>query len=414
MSKPVGVSSVLSAILSIATSFGAMQAPHATMLRQGDMLIPESSVVRPGDFGWRAHTNHVILAPEVAGALPRARVVEAVADAASVPQPRGESPASLRAVYGLPSTGGAGTIAIVDAYDAPTVERDLAVFSSTYGLRACTTANGCFRRVYASGVKPALNCGWAQETALDVEWAHAMAPNARIVLVEAASSNSTDLLRAVDLASSIVSPGGKGFGEVSMSWGFGEFSGEKTLDSHFNRPGVVFVASSGDVGGARQYPATSPQVIAAGGTTVQRDSTGRFVGETAWSGSGGGPSTFEIRPQYQDRVVSKVGSRRGVPDVSFNANPYSGVAVYDSTACQGLVGWLVFGGTSVSAPALAGVVNLAGHFYQSSNLELGVIYSHLGTTVFRDITSGRAGIFGAVKGWDFVTGVGSSVGLSGK
>ena len=294
------------------------------------------------------------------------------------------------------------------------MERDLGVFSSTYGLPACTTANGCFRKVYASGIKPALSCGWAQETGLDVEWAHATATNARIVLVEDASNSSTDLFRAIDLASSIVSPGGRGFAEVSMSWGFAEFSGEKTLDTYFNRPGVVFIASSGDVGGARQYPATSPLVIAAGGTTVQRDATGRFVGETGWSGSGGGPSTFESRPQYQDRIVSVVGSRRGTPDVSFNANPYSGVAVYDSTPCQGLARWLVFGGTSVSAPALAGVVNLAGHFYRSTSLQLGVMYSYMGSAAFRDITSGRAGTFSAARGWDSVTGVGSSVGLYGK
>ena len=115
MSKRVGVLSVLSMVLSIATSFGASQAPRVSMLRLGDMLVPDSSVARLSDFGWRAHTNHVILAPEVAGALPHAMMVEAVPDATSLPKPRGESPASLRAVYGLPSTGGAGTIAIVGA-----------------------------------------------------------------------------------------------------------------------------------------------------------------------------------------------------------------------------------------------------------------------------------------------------------
>lgn len=412
MSRPIGLSRVLSAALSIATSFGAQQVPHPNMLRVGDMLIPDSSNVRPEDVGFRAHTNHVILAPEVARALPR--LAESSPDTTSVPVPRGESPASLRAVYGLPSTGGNGVIAIVGAYDGPTVEHDLSVFSSTYRLPACTTANGCFRKLYASISKPPLNCGWAQETTLDVEWAHAMAPNARIVLVEAGSNSSTDLFPAIDRASSIVSAGGQGFGEVSMSWGFGEFSGERTFDSHFNRPGVVFVAASGDAGGARQYPATSPQVVAAGGTTVQRDASGRFLGETAWSKSGGGPSAFEFRPSYQDRVVSVVGSRRGTPDVSFDANPYSGVAVYDNTACQDLVGWLTFGGTSVSAPSFAGIMNVAGHFYQSSILELGVMYSNLGAAAFRDITSGHAGSFSATKGWDFVTGVGSSVGVAGK
>ena len=130
-------------------------------------------------------------------------------------------------MYGLPSTGGAGTIAIIGAYDDPTVEGDLGVFSSTYGLPACTTANGCFSQGIRFRNQAALNCGWAQETGLDVEWAHATAPNARIVLVEAASNSSTDLFRAIDVASSIVSPGGRGFGKVSTNWGFADFSGRR-------------------------------------------------------------------------------------------------------------------------------------------------------------------------------------------
>jgi kumamolisin len=375
------------------------------MLRKGNVLIPESSQRHPADYGRRAHTNHVILAPDAVGTLP---------SATGSSLPWGENPASLRAVYNLPSTGGAGVIAIVDAYDDPHAEQDLAVFSQMFHLPACAAANGCFRKVYASGIAPAANCGWAQETSLDIEWAHGMAPNSKIVLVEAASNSSTDLMQAVNVASSIVSPSGTGFGEVSISWGMQEFPSEVNLDSYFQRRGIVYVASSGDVGGERQYPAVSPQVVAAGGTTIHRNASGTFTGETAWSGSGGGPSAYEARPHYQDALVTKVGSRRGAPDISFDADPNSGVAVYDSTPCQGLSGWLVFGGTSVSAPALAGVFNLAGHFYASSNLEQSTLYSNLGTANFRDIIIGTAGPFSAGPGWDFVTGVGSVKGVAGK
>ena len=374
------------------------------MLRVGDLLIPATSLERSQDVakGLRAHTNHLILALSVS---------EPAAKASTVSY---ETPASIHSVYNLPSTGGGGMIAVVTAYDYPTAENDLAVFSSTYHLPACTSTNGCFRKVYASGKKPAANGGWAQEAALDIEWAHAMAPNARIVLVEAASNSSTDLLPAIDVASSLVSPKAGGFGQVSMSWGFSEFSGETRWDSHFQTRGVVYFASSGDAGGQRTYPCTSPYVVCAGGTSIHRDSSGNFVSETAWSGSGGGPSPYEPRPSYQNSIVSIVGTRRGVPDVSFDADPHSGVIVYDSTPYGGVSGLLIFGGTSVSAPAVAGIVNLAGHFYNSSAIESSTLYSNSGTRNFRDIASGSAGSYTAKPGWDFVTGIGSCLGVVGK
>lgn len=178
---------------------------------------------------------------------------------------------------------------------------------------------------------------------------------------------------------------------------------------------MVYFAASGDTGGQTIYPGTSPKVVSAGGTTINRNASGVFVSETAWSGSGGGPSKYEPRPGYQDVIFSIVGSKRGAPDFSFDANPSSGVSVYDSTSCQGMSGWMVFGGTSVASPSLAGIVNLASHFYNSTNLELSTIYSNLGNaSTFRDITSGGAGSYSAKVGWDFVTGVGSNQGQSGK
>lgn len=367
-------------------------------------LIPDSSLERPEDISRSAHTNHIIaLQPET------------VNKSAAAGLPAGENPASIRAVYNIPSTGGSNVIAIVDAFDYPTAENDLNVFSNTFGLPPCTTSNGCFQKVFATGSKPRTNCGWAQEAALDIEWAHAMAPSARIILVEARSASFSNLFQAVDVASSLVSPNGGGLGEVSMSWGGSEFSSEASNDFHFTTAGVVYFAASGDTGGVTIYPGVSPSVVSAGGTRINRDAAGNFISETGWSGSGGGPSAFEPRPSYQNGIATIVGSQRGVPDFSFDADPNTGVAVYDSTPCQGQSGWLVFGGTSVASPSLSGIVNLAGHFYNGSQTELGVMYGDpMQATDFRDILSGTAGSFSATAGWDFVTGIGSNQGLLGK
>jgi kumamolisin len=387
-------------ILSVAATLAHAQgqAPQHVVL-----VVPDTSVEHTEDIGMRAHTNHLILVrPDFTGT-----------------SPTGETPQSIRPVYELPSVGGTNVIAIVDAYDYPTAENDLGVFSQQFGLLACTTANGCFSKVYASGIKPPSKtntCGWGQEAALDIEWAHAIAPNAKIILVEAKSNSFSDLFQAVDVASKLVSQNGSG--EVSMSWGGSEFSAEYAYDSHFTTSGVVYFAASGDTGGKTIYPSASPNVVAAGGTTIHRDpnNNNAFLSETGWSGSGGGPSVYEKQPSFQSGVVA--GSQRGVPDFSFDADPNSGVSVYDSITCQGLSGWMVFGGTSVASPSLAGIVNLAGAaggFYSNSNAELTTIYQNMtNSSDFRDITSGTAGSYTAGPGWDYVTGIGSDQGLSGK
>ena len=369
--------------------------------------IPDSSVERPAERGVAAHTNHLIrIGPDAVGSAPR-----------------GETPSSIASVYSLTNlqAAGAGVIVIVDAYDYPTALNDFNVFANQFGLpRELSTDplsanNQAFQVVYASGRKPRSNCGWAQEAALDIEWAHAMAPNAKIVLVEAASNNFADLFQAVDVASAIANAQ-----EVSMSWGGSEFSSEASNDGHFTHPGIVYVAGSGDTGGATIYPAVSPNVVAAGGTRINRNGAGAFVSETGWSGSGGGPSKYESRPAYQDIVETIVGNSRGVPDYSFDADPSSGVSVYDTTSCKGASGWMVFGGTSVASPALSGIINSAGS-NTSSAAELSLLYQGVGnngltinSTNFRDILSGTAGSFSAKTGWDFVTGIGSTLTLSGK
>jgi kumamolisin len=411
---------VVFASLTIAPRFAMAQG-------RGHVVVPDSSIEHAQDRGVRAHTNHVIF---LRSKKPTPTT------------PSGMSPATIQAAYQLPTLSGVGVIAIVDAYDYPTAASDFDTFSSQYGLplggdNACNSSdplhgNPCFVKVYAVS-KPRANCGWAQEAALDIEWAHAMAPYAQIVLVEAKSNSFSDLLKAVDVATNIVNSGGYVVsgntpavkaGEVSMSWGGSEFSSEASYDSHFNNTkNVVYFAASGDTGGQTIYPSASPYVVAAGGTTLNMNGN-TFVSETGWSGSGGGPSKYEKRPGFQGGIVTIVGSARGIPDMSFDADPYTGVSVYDSTSCQGLSGWLVFGGTSVASPSLSGIVNSAatgGTFASNSVAELSTIYGNLCSTstllctsYFRDIDSGKAGGNSAQAGWDFVTGVGSVLGLLGK
>ncbi len=412
---------------------------------QGTIIVPESSIERPDDLGVRAHTNHLIIVRPTrgGGGGGGGTAISSV-----------ETPGSLACIYGTaPSlttgcptgssaspgsggsaslpTGGSGTIAIVDAFDYPTAASDLAVFSSTFGLPAPTNTN--FQVVYASGSQPSLNCGWAQEAALDIEWAHAMAPAAKIVLVEANSNSFSDLFSAVQVATNEVlcgstscPSGGSGVGEVSMSWGGGEFVSESTFDGFMATPGVTYFAASGDSGGKVIYPSASPNVVSCGGTSIVRStSTGAFVTEQGWSGSGGGGSRFEPAPGYQSVIASIVGSRRGTPDFSSDADPNSGVWVYDTTPCNGASGWLVFGGTSVATPTLAGVVNLASStntgFPATNNGEQARVYDCYANTTagcysadYFDVATGSAGRFSATTGWDFVTGVGTNRGLLGK
>jgi subtilase family serine protease len=308
--------------------------------------------------------------------------------------PTGLSPAQIRAAYNLPSTGGMGTIAIIDAYDDPTVQNDLSVFSNQFGL---PTAN-FEKHMMASSIRT--NGGWALEISLDVQWAHAIAPDAKILLVEAKSNSLTDLLAAVDYArsrSDVVA--------ISMSWGGGEFSSESAYDSYFTSTyGATFFASSGDNGAGVIWPSVSRNVVAVGGTRLTF--SGGSVSETAWSGSGGGISKYEAEPSYQATYgVSGTNGKRAVPDVSYDADPYSGVSVYDSTPYSGATGWWQVGGTSAGAPQWAAIQSL-GLSVSNSNLYQDASASY--ASYFRDITSGSNGHSAAI-GYDLVTGLGSPI-----
>jgi subtilase family serine protease len=244
-----------------------------------------------------------------------------------------------------------------------------------------------------------------------------MAPDAKLFLVEARSNSLNDLLAAESVAGNRVASAGGG--EVTNSWGSDEFTGETSFDSVFTTPGVVYFASSGDQPGV-EYPAASPNVVAAGGTTTARNpSTANFLSERPWDLGGGGFSAFEPRPIYQDVIQTIVGSRRGVPDLSFDSNPVTGAWVFDSTPVQGAgSGWFIVGGTSLASPALAGIVNASGNRLGSSQAELNLLYNNLAiTTDFNDIKTDfcgpTAGFLGKL-GWDPCTGIGSVKGKIGK
>jgi kumamolisin len=402
---------------------------------RGKVVSLASNFEHAGDVGVRAHTNVELMIP--GGSGPAASTAFAVTAASTTPAPgfAAETPASLGCVYSLVATrvsgcspltatlnpsGGARVIAIVDAFDDPNAASDLATFSLQFGLPAAN-----FSKVFASGVKPPQDPtgGWELEESLDIEWAHAMAPAARIVLVEAASNSLTNLLAAETVAANLVAAAGGG--QVSNSWGGAEFSGETSFDSKFIKSGVVFFASTGDSPGT-EWPGVSPNVVAAGGTTISRNLTNLgFIAERPWSEAGGGRSVFEPIPTYQTSLAATIGNTRGVPDVSFDADPNTGAWVFDSTpvggstsGCCGVRGWWIIGGTSLSAPALAGVVNSAGHFATSSDGELTTIYTNIGNPAdFRDIAIDYCGPFAGLSGrtgWDFCTGVGSVQGKAGK
>ncbi|MDG3007386.1 S53 family peptidase [Paludisphaera mucosa] len=337
------------------------------------------------------------------------------------------SPSALLSAYGFSgsSTAGLGTtIAIVGAYDNPTIQADLAAFSSYYGLAAASLT--VVNQYGQTTNLPKADAGWSLETAMDVEWAHAAAPGARIVLVEAASASASDLMTAVQTASKLANV-------VSMSWGGGEWTGQTAYDtaSYFANSNVTFVAASGDDGGASgvSWPASSPYVLSVGGTTLSTSGSesGWSASGSLWtgySGSTGGVSRVESLPTYQASALgTRAASGRVVPDVASDANPSTGLAVYSTASGLGRSGWFQLGGTSAGAPVWAGLIAdadqaraAAGKAALGSSQTLTLLYSLYGTSTsrsssyaaaFHDVTSGSNFAGAATSGYDVVTGLGS-------
>jgi kumamolisin len=415
------------------------------------VFVPESTKAVAGQEGVYAHTHYTVQNPK--GVTPASLTDLSQPEPAANPTPgltTAEYPASLACIYKVGpayagcvptinsaynATGGSRAIAIVIAFDNPTVVADLQYFSSVFALSVPTpTVVKVTKSVNsaASCSSVPANSGWALESALDTQWAHAMAPSAKIILVEACDNSYDQLMLAEQIATQQVNL--YGGGQVSNSWGGGEWAGETGYDYVFrsnwayNKP-VNYIFSAGDSGLGAEYPSSSPWVISAGGTTINRDGSYNFVSESCWAGSGGGTSAYET---YSSNFGSGTGpwtnyqyplfgqASRRTPDISFNADPASGVWVRFNGS------WYIVGGTSVSAPALAGIINNSnnrlgiapapGGYY--TNAENNLLYAQLLTykeykTNFYDVTTGSNGA-SAGTGWDYCTGVGSPRGKLGK
>jgi subtilase family serine protease len=319
--------------------------------------------------------------------------------------PSGYGPADLQSAYGLPSSsaGTGQTVAIVDAFDDPTAESDLGQYRSFYGLPACTTANGCFRKVNESGgtlPMPPPEPDWSLEISLDLDMVSAVCPNCHILLVEATTNLNTDLYASEDTAARL------GANAISNSYGGSESSSETGQDVHFNHPGVAITASSGDSGYGVSYPAASPYLTAVGGTSLTRGGGTRGWTESAWSGAGSGCSAYEAKPSWQ---TDSGCSRRTVADVSAVADPNTGVAVLFAGQ------WFTVGGTSASSPIIASVYALAGN---ASSVNAGSYpYSHTGGLF--DVVTGSNGtcspgyLCTGQAGYDGPTGLGTPNGVTG-
>lgn len=366
------------------------------------IIYPDSSIPRPG----RPHTNYFFVDSD---------------QRAPQPDPSDETPGSVACVYKLvtgPSgcpiatsttvpSGGIGAIAIVDAGYYPTAQSDLDAFDSYFGIPATTIT-----QVWPGPIRPPSYGDWEVEEALDIEWAHAMAPQAKLFLVVSVLCNSPQCATdptwgAVQYAGELVAQNGGGV--VSMSFADAEISEETSFDQYFTTPGVVYFAAAGDGGlGVSAYPAASPNVVAVGGTYFNRDSNGNFTYEQYYTGGGGGDiSPYEPRPSYQNGIAGIVGNFRGYPDV---ASDFCCTAIY----LQG--SWGSVGGTSWASPTFAGIVNAAGSRHQSSVAQLTTMYNEMGSPIqyhsdFNDITTGdpRCKI-----GWDLCTGIGSAHTYAGK
>ncbi|MFI5699303.1 peptidase S8 [Streptomyces xanthochromogenes] len=395
-----GGATALLSLLALVTGGLLAAAPSATAQQAGD----PASNVKPLCASQAAGTMHCL-------ALERTDVKQhrgITAEAA----PTGFGPADLQKAYNLPADGGSGqTVAIVDAQDDPNAESDLATYRSQYGLPACTTANGCFKKVDQNGGTnyPTADSGWAGEISLDVDMVSAVCPQCHILLVEATSANMDDLGAAVNRA---VTMGAK---YVSNSYGGSEDASDTTADSqYFNHPGVAITVSSGDSGYGVEYPAASQYVTAVGGTSLKQDSSTRGWSESVWGtsaggeGAGSGCSAYDPKPSWQkDSGCAK----RAVADVSAVADPATGLAVYDSYQANG---WNVYGGTSASSPIIAGVYALAGAPAGGSTPS-SFPYAHTGS--LNDVTTGANGscsdyLCKAGAGYDGPTGLGTPNGTA--
>ena len=325
--------------------------------------------------------------------------------------PLGYTPADLAAAYGLPSdsAGDGMTVAIVDAYDDPAAEADLATYRTQFGLPTCTTSNGCFRKVDQDGGTsyPVADDGWSQEISLDLDMVSAVCPQCHLLLVEATSSAQSNLGRAVNTAVRL------GADAVSNSYG-GPDASDSSYGRYYHHPGVAITVSAGDSGYGVSYPASSKWVTAVGGTTLRRSSRARRgFSETAWDNGGSGCSDRNTTT-WQDTSMTEC-SGRAVADIAAVADPATGVAVYDSVVFEDTSGWLTFGGTSAGAPIIAAAFALAGN--TADVADGSYVWQHH-TGGVNDVRTGSNGTCTTDRwctsgyGWDGPTGWGTPSGVT--
>jgi subtilase family serine protease len=396
--------------------------PLALLMLVGGAMTTTSNAA-PSAQGTARRNARVCAAPTRAGvASCHARVVvdangKPVATPAAV-TPSGYGPADLVSAYKVPASATTATIAIVDAFHDPTAASDLATYRSQYGLPACGA--GCLSIVNQNGAAsplPATNGGWAQEISLDLDMASAVCPSCHLLLVEANSNSFTDLAAAVDRAAAT-----PGVVAISNSYGGPEFSQETTAtyNSHYNHPGIAITVSSGDNGYGVEFPAASQYVVAVGGTSLKAATNARGWSESVWNGAGSGCSSYVAKPAWQNDTAC---GRRTVADVSAVADPNTGVAVYGPTGSTGTgaSGWMVFGGTSASAPIIAAMYALgtatASYAYPAAK-------PYANRTQLFDVTSGSNGrcvrgkntsgayLCTGVAGYDAPTGLGTPNGTA--
>ena len=390
------------------------------------MALPKKSVKFPARSSVEELESRQFLSADGFCAHPHSRPAPPAAPVSSAVQ--GYTPSQIRHAYGFDhvnADGSGQTIAIVDAFRHPSIAADLATFDQQFGIAAPPS----FKIVGQTGGSDStvkVNSGWASEIAMDVEWAHAIAPNAKILLVETKSDSIPDLLAGVDYARKSA-----GVSVVSLSWGIREYRGQlpydATLTTPLGHPGVTFVASSGDEGSRAgpDWPATSPGVLSVGGTSLDTTgSNGTYSSEVGWNKTTGGVSRYEKSPSYQGVVQS--GGFRTSPDVAYNADPNRGFAVYSSVRDAGVVGWSVIGGTSAGAPQWAAQVAVADQLRAAAgkgsldgvSVTLPALYSLYSApntpgysayaADFHDVTQGRStGRQHPGPGYDEVTGLGS-------
>lgn len=391
-------------------------------------------------IAFAANVTNTVAYPFPALPCPFATLTPPIIGDLGTPPANAETPASIACVYGLApyvtgcpinktkihASGGWGIIAVTEGKHDPNAEQELAVFSKKFKLPECTsqaTVPGelpCFSVVYATatGLPPTINATGKdlREHALDIEMAHAMAPNAKIIMVEAETFDQPEIFNAVYCANKIVSQYGGGL--VSNSWSGHEYYGENIYDSYFQTPGIVYTASSGDFLSPARYPSSSPHVISVGATAFVRDNNGNFKKEIMWfspksgEGTSGGPSKYELRPSFQNSVMRVVGNKRGTPDVAAIG---SNIAFYHMNELnQGI--WEASSGTSFAAPIMAGIINAANSRASTSQEELFILYNgalkHY-HEYWHDVLEGNNG-FLALQGYDFVSGLGTPLGYLGK